>query len=300
MVENLFRQGGQGKSSFLPEEYVAAKSEARANILVLSLFAVVLAGVIGAFMVTIQEKITLERRIASVVEREKEAGARKEQLRELEKQRAQIMEKAEITAALFERVPRWTVLAEVTMRMPTAMRLDSLGIKSTRIEIKPPAPPPGTPKPTAAQAKSLAAKAAAAPKPAVPAEKPKVLPPRFEYALTISGAADQNNDIADFLTSLKESPALDKVEMTFIREARQDDKDLRLFELTATVRTSVDSAALAASLKDLVVKRTELLAATEAVEAQKKGKAASSSTPGTPVTPVTPATASVLEPKENR
>ena len=48
MVENLFKQGGQGKSSFLPEEYVAAKSEARANILVLSLFAVVLAGVIGA------------------------------------------------------------------------------------------------------------------------------------------------------------------------------------------------------------------------------------------------------------
>ncbi len=290
MVENLFKQGGQGKSSFLPEEYVAAKSEARANILVLSLFAVVLAGVIGAFMVTIQEKITLERRIASVVEREKEAGARKEQLRELEKQRAQIMEKAEITAALFERVPRWTVLAEVTMRMPTAMRLDSLGIKSTRIEIKPPAPPPGTPKPTAAQAKSLAAKAAAA-KPAVPAEKPKVLPPRFEYALTISGAADQNNDIADFLTSLKESPALDKVEMTFIREARQDDKDLRLFELTATIRTSVDPAALAASLKDLVAKRTELLAATEAAQAK-------ANTPGQPA--AIPATASAIEPKENR
>jgi len=295
MVENLFKAGGQGKSSFLPEEYVAAKNEARSNILVLSLFAVVLAGVIGAFMVTIQEKITLERRITSVVEREKQAGARKEQLRELEKQRAQIMEKAEITAALFERVPRWTVLAEVTMRMPTAMRLDSLGIKSTRIEIKAPPPPPGKPKPTAAQAKSLAAKAAAAPKPAVPAEKPKILPPRFEYALTISGAADQNNDIADFLTSLKESPALDKVEMTFIREARQDDKDLRLFELTATVRTSVDPATLAASLKDLVVKRTEILAAVEAARGQSKlqGNAL-------PAAPAQPTTASVLEPKENR
>lgn len=298
MVENLFKQGGQGKSSFLPEEYVAAKSEARANILVLSLFAVVLAGVIGAFMVTIQEKVTLERRIASVVEREKEAGARKEQLRELEKQRAQIMEKAEITAALFERVPRWTVLAEVTMRMPTAMRLDTLAIKSTRIEIKPPAPPPGQPKPTAAQAKSLAAKAAAA-KPAVPAEKPKVLPPRFEYALTISGAADQNNDIADFLTSLKESPALDKVEMTFIREARQDNKDLRLFELTATVRTNVDSNALAASLKDLVQKRTEILAAIEAAKEQDKSKGKALPT-DTTLTTQQPSTASVLEPKENR
>jgi Tfp pilus assembly protein PilN len=298
MVENLFKQGGQGKSSFLPEEYVAAKSEARANILVLSLFAVVLAGVIGAFMVTIQEKVTLERRIASVVEREKAAGALKEQLRELEKQRAQIMEKAEITAALFERVPRWTVLAEVTMRMPTAMRLDTLAIKSTRIEIKPPPPPPGQPKPTAAQAKSLAAKAAAA-KPAVPAEKPKVLPPRFEYALTISGAADQNNDIADFLTSLKESPALDKVEMTFIREARQDDKDLRLFELTATVRTNVDSNALAASLKDLVQKRTEILAAVEAAKEQDKNKVKALPTDTTPTT-LQPSTASVLEPKENR
>jgi len=298
MVENLFKQGGQGKSSFLPEEYVAAKSEARANILVLSLFAVVLAGVIGAFMVTIQEKVTLERRIASVVEREKAAGARKEQLRELEKQRAQIMEKAEITAALFERVPRWTVLAEVTMRMPTAMRLDTLAIKSTRIEIKPPPPPPGQPKPTAAQAKSLAAKAAAA-KPAVPAEKAKVLPPRFEYALTISGAADQNNDIADFLTSLKESPALDKVEMTFIREARQDDKDLRLFELTATVRTNVDSNALAASLKDLVQKRTEILAAVEAAKEQDKNKVKALPTDTTPTT-LQPSTASVLEPKENR
>jgi Tfp pilus assembly protein PilN len=270
MVENPFKpQGGATKNSFLPEEYVAAKAEVRSNILVLSLFAVVLAGVIGAFMVTVREKVTIERRMELVMEREKEAGQLKEQLKELERQRAQIMEKAEITSALFERVPRWTVLAEVTMRMPSAMRLDSLVLKSTRIEIKPPAPAAAAKKPPApkSMAKAPAGKKPAEPSPEV---KPKVLPPRFEYALTISGAADQNNDIADFLTSLKQSPALDKVEMTFIREAKSGDRDTRLFEVTATVRTSVDPAALSASLRDLVARRTEQLAKLEAEKQAKK------------------------------
>ena len=51
-----------------------------------------------------------------------------------EEQRAQMMEKAEITAALVERVPRWAVMGEVTLRMPMSMRLDSLTIKSSRTD----------------------------------------------------------------------------------------------------------------------------------------------------------------------
>ena len=49
---NPFTQQGNDAVSFLPEDYVAKKSETRANLLCLTLFGVVMFAVIGAFFVT--------------------------------------------------------------------------------------------------------------------------------------------------------------------------------------------------------------------------------------------------------
>jgi Tfp pilus assembly protein PilN len=256
---NPFSPAGPAHNSFLPEDYIRARAESRANIITLTLFAIVLSSVMGAFVVTKQSVEQVAKRKEFVNQQFQEAGRRIEQLKALEGQQAQMMEKAEITAALVEKVPRWAVLAELTFRMPTDMRLDSLVIKSTRPKVEAPVPTAAS-KPPAV--KSIAGKVAGAIKGGEPKEpeRPKPQVPRFTYALTLEGTAVRNQDIADYLASLKESPALDKVEMAFIREAKENDRELRKFQITANVKTNLDTSVLADSLKRLVGARTRQIA----------------------------------------
>ena len=131
-MSNPFRPVAPVSSSFLPEDYVARKTESRVNILILALFALVLGGVVAAFVVTNRHWHGIRARQLIVNDQWSQEGKKMDQLKALQGQRAQMMEKAEITAALIERVPRWAVLGEIALRMPVDMRLDTLMIKSTR------------------------------------------------------------------------------------------------------------------------------------------------------------------------
>jgi Tfp pilus assembly protein PilN len=271
-MSNPFRPVAPASSSFLPEDYIARKTESRVNILIFTLFVLVMAGVIGAFFVTSRRGKALHERQELVNEQYKQEGAKIDQLKALEAQRAQMMEKAEITAALLERVPRWAVLGEVTLRKPMSSTLDSLVIKSTRTD--PVVAPPAAAAKPAPTVRSLTDKIAGVPPPTP--EKPRVTAPRFTYLMTIVGTAENNADIADFLTSLKNSPIFDSVELTYIREAKQNDKEFRKFELSASIRTDTDTGQLAASLAKLKAERTALL---------EGSKGAHSVTDGTPKEP---------------
>ncbi len=254
------------QSTFLPEDYITAKSEGRANVIALSLYAVVLAGVIGACIVTTRSLLEVRGRNRTASELLGVEGKKIEQIKSLESQRAQMMEKAEITAALIEKVPRWALLGETTLRMPLDMRLEQLCLKSTRA-VAP--PPPAESKPTtgAPLVKSLTDKVTGSKK---EPPKPKVTAPVFTYALTIDGSAMRNNDVADYIASLKQSPVLDKVEMTFIKVVNEKDKEVRKFEVTANVRTNVDSTVLSDSLRRLISARSQAIAGRDA---EKKTKA---------------------------
>lgn len=258
-MTNLFRNPGPTNGSFLPQDYIARKSEARANLFTLTLFTLVLGAVVSAFFVTNRSWQQVSER-QSEIDREYEQEAKKiDQLRALETQRAQMMEKAEITAALCEKVPRWAILGEVVLRMPKDMRLELVNLKSKRID--PPPPPaavPGVPKPQ--QIKSLTASApAGGGKPGAPAEKPRILPPQFEHTLTLTGSAERNNDIADYLAALRASPVLEGVEMQYIRESREKEHVLRKFEISARIRGNPNPEVLASSLQGLVEKRKQMI-----------------------------------------
>lgn len=262
-MTNPFKVGAPAHNSFLPEDYIRAKAESRANIITLALFAVVLAAVMGAFIVTKQTVEVVAKRKEFVNAQFEEAGRKIEQLKALETAQAQMMEKAEITAALVEKVPRWAVMAELTFRMPADMRLDLLHVKSTRPAAVAP-PPPAAAKPPAV--KSIAGKVASTIRgdQAKEPERPKPQVPRFTYALTLEGAAVKNQDIADYLASLKSSPVLDKVEMAYIRETKEGDRELRKFQILAVVRSDLDTTRLAESLRDLVAARARQTAEAEA------------------------------------
>ncbi|HYE60939.1 MAG TPA: PilN domain-containing protein [Phycisphaerales bacterium] len=275
-MSNPFRPVAPANSSFLPEDYIARKTESRVNILILSLFMLVMAGVVGAFLVTNQQGKDIRARQMLVNEQFDAEGKKIEQLKALESQRAQMMEKAEITSALIDRVPRWAVLGEVTLRKPMSSTLDSLVIKSTRKDPVVAAPAAAAPakKPIV---KSLTDKVAGAPDPTP--EKPKVTAPTFTYAMTISGSADNNSDVADFLKSLKDSPILDKVELTFIREAREKDKEFRKFEISASIRTDINSQVLADSLTSLKAARSAQLQKGSTTPDAKAGPTITDATP---------------------
>ena len=190
-------------NSFLPDDYVRRKAEARANLLTLTLFAVVLAAVVGAFLFTNQRWQQVRGRAQEVNDLYVAEATKIEQLKALESQRAQMMEKAEITAALCERVPRWALLAELTLRMPLSMRLDSFALKSKRLD--PPAPTAATAAKDskgvkAADAKekglvkSLTDKLTKTP---TEAQRAKVYPPKFEFTLVLAGTDRQNRTISN-------------------------------------------------------------------------------------------------------
>jgi Tfp pilus assembly protein PilN len=238
-----------GASSFLPQDYIARKAEARANIFCLSLFAVVLACVLGAFVVTNRSWKQLKARQEIVSTQYAEEAQKIEQLKALESQRSQMMEKAELTAGLIEKVPRWALMAEVCLRLREEMCLNEFTIKSRRIEPQQPTPAPGAQNRQQPQVRSLAGTPAGSSAPGAAPARPAIEPTRFEYTLTLVGYAVRNNDIADFLTSLKQSPALADVELQFIRDAKLNNNDVRMFEITARVMTDVDADVLANSVR---------------------------------------------------
>jgi Tfp pilus assembly protein PilN len=257
-MKSLFEQRRPASDSFLPEEYVAERADARANALTLTLFAIALAGVVAAFFVTNRHWQSLRSRQEAINAEYQAEGKKIEQLKSLESQRAAILEKAEITAALVEKLPRWAVLGEITLRMPLTMRLDQCSLKSTRVN---PTPPGGVPGKTPPQSlvKNIADKGKDKKGDPKKEEKPRIEPPKFEYALSIEGTADENNDVADFLASLKQSPAFDTVELTFIKDAKELGRDMRKFQITASLRKGAGTGELSTSLQDLVIRRTEAM-----------------------------------------
>lgn len=237
---------GSGGASFLPADYIQRKAEFRNNIIILSLFAVVLAGVGGAFVLNNARKVKLGTEYRELVEQCKAEEAKIEQLKKLTEQRTVMLEKAEITAALVEKMPRWALLGEVAYRMPAEMRLDEFAMKGTRNTT-------GGMISAKSEVKSLTQEVAD--KQAAEA-RPKVQAPSFTYDIAISGNAKDNNQVADYLSSLKQSPALRDVELTYIKEFRDRETTLRKFEMTARLRNDVPKEKLGESIRQLLAAKT--------------------------------------------
>jgi Tfp pilus assembly protein PilN len=243
---NMKFGGTPGAATFLPDEYVRRKREMRTNMLALGLFAAVMAGVGGAFFVTNRQwrEVRVQQEAISV---EYDAEALKiDQLKKLEAQRKDMLEKAEVAAMLLEKVPRSILLAEVVNRMPEKMTLTEFAIQSKRIAEPP--PPNATKK---AQPKSLSAKTgsgknqAAAGKDAPgepPAPKPR--PPKLEFSILINGVASTDADIADFQASLRDCPLLRGVEWRESKATTIEETQLRQFVLEAVISPGADTRSL--------------------------------------------------------
>ena len=249
MWKPFVRPDQQG-ASFLPQDYVARKAEMRANLICLALFGVVMFGVIAAFFVTNRQWLHVRRSQQAITTQFSQENIKIEQLKQLEKQKNEMMEKAEITTALVERVPRSILMAELITRMPDDITLLELTLVSKRIKDAPP-PKEATKASTGPQIKTLSSAAKPGTGKGIEPPKPeKVAPPRFEYTLKLVGVARVNNNIADYIQSLKNCSLLEQTDLKYIKEVTIEKMDLRKFEIEATIRKEADARGME-PLKDL-------------------------------------------------
>lgn len=222
-------------TSFLPEDYVEKQSSSRANALALGLFAIVMVGVIAAFFVTTRRWETVRAEQSKINELYAQEAKKIEQLKALESQRSQMLDKAEITTALTERIPRSALLEQIVNRCPDdSLAFSELELKSKRIE-----PPKEVHK---ADGKAPAVKSLTDAKKDVKDEKKDpVRAPKFEYSLTINGLAQRNTDVTDFLAKLGECNLLDRPDLPFIDTVKVDQTTFRKFQITAGLNSTADA-----------------------------------------------------------
>lgn len=234
------------QDSFLPEDYVKSKGERRANLLSLTLFGITMLAVVGAFFATNRRWMSVrdqQRSINAMYVREAE---KIEELKELEKQRAEMVTKAEVTAALVERVPRSVLFAELVTRMPadltlTEFELTSEEVKKTR----------GSKRSSGVRTLTGSGNASKNNKKNEEEEESSVYIPEFHQKLRIVGVGLSNDDIADYIENLRQCELLDSVELKFIKESKIDGVLLRSFELGAAIRKGADARGLIEETKPI-------------------------------------------------
>lgn len=219
-----------GGASFLPADYVEKKRERRANLLCLSLFFIVIFGVVAAYFVTNRQTEMVREQQQLINVRYAQAAKDIEQLKQLETQKAEMLAKAELTAALVEKAPRSRVMAEIINRLPDKAALLELELSSERPRVRRVAPP----KPQ--QPQSLTSQADGDQQ-----ASPKIEIPRMTVTLSIVGVASTHNDVATFVTRLQQCELLDRVDLKYSEATTIDDRELNKFLIETRLRPDADA-----------------------------------------------------------
>ena len=214
------------KTSFLPEDYLQNRIHRRTNLICLTLFVIVMAGVVGAFLVTNQQRVEVLRQQRQVDKNFEQAAARLEQLKGLQDRKQRMLQKAKVTAMLLERVPRSNILAELINNMPDLVSLVNLELE-TKVD-KTKRHKPRTSLEAAKQKvrrKKTRGKNADRPE----EQTPRIVPTRV--IITLTGTAATDVDVADYMTSLDRSPLFEMVNLLFSEQILIDDEPVRKFKV---------------------------------------------------------------------
>lgn len=234
MHQNTFQSGG---ACFIPEDVIAKRLERRTSAICLTLFFVVMIVVAGAFFVTNQRWTAVKGHQDAINTRYVQAAKDIEVLKVLEKQRAEMVQKASLTTALIERVPRSILLAEFINRMPEETTLLEFTLESKRVKVDQPIsktrakgkkPKSLTRSPSAEEAEAEA-----------DAAKPK--PPMFVTSLVIIGAASTHQNVSEYLNALQACELLGDVELKYSESTIIDDQGLIKFRLEAELLADADA-----------------------------------------------------------
>lgn len=227
---DLVPQRPDSSASMLPEDYVQAQAEHRANFITVLMFSVVMFCVVSAFLITTRrwESVRLEQERINM-EYAAEA-AKLQQLEQIRERRIQLVQKGEIVHALIEPVPRSVLLADLSARLPRGVSLTLVELEGKRIAQVAAAQAAGQVR-TLSQGTSVNAGNASD-----KAKRPEIIPPRFDFNMTIEGVSPTNQAIADYMSGLQQSELLTGVELELIQQTMVEDLPMRKFKILAKLR----------------------------------------------------------------
>lgn len=233
-MRNLMPGGSNDGASFLPEDYVSRQHDRRTNIIGLTLFFIVITGVLGAFFVTNQRWSDVQSQQEAINTRYQQAAKEIEQLKRLEEQKVEMLSRATLTASLKERAPRSIVLAELLNRMPEQVALSEVTLKSKKIAAR--RAPARSSSVATARTRSLAAGGGGEQE-----QETRPEPPSYVTTLSIQGVAQSHNNVAAYVSSLQSCPLLSGVELRFSEQGMQDDREINKFRIEAMLDSSADA-----------------------------------------------------------
>jgi len=112
--------------NLLPEDYQQRRSQHRANVICMMLFGIVISSVGGAALVSERAGQNTRAVCERINTSYAEAAKLIDEMHHLEAKKRKMLQKAELSAALMERLPRSYVLAMVTNALPEGASLTSL------------------------------------------------------------------------------------------------------------------------------------------------------------------------------
>lgn len=217
--------------NLLPDDYLKQRVRRRADTVCLSLFVVVVASVIGAYVVTERSRghtLVVRDRVNAQYQ---EATKLIEQMQTLEAQKALMMRKAEQTASLVERVPRSTILAILTNARPSGTSLTDVKLTTRRPQLR----DTGRSKGKRSRGKS---------KFSTKPREDEVRKPAF-VEIDVTGLAVTDTAVARFMSNLIGNPMVESVDLDFSRETTVDDATVRQFKIKLRLKNDVDALQLA-------------------------------------------------------
>jgi len=207
--------------SFLPDDYMEKKLRRRTNAILGGLFLVVVTAIGGTL--TWKERTTreLERQKAELDSQMTNAARPIEQFKQMQEKQRELARQAEITASLLERVPRSYLLAEITNGIPSGVSLLDFNMDS---HIRTGAAP-AAPKTAFEQRKAE-----------VESASPSAPPARvYDVHMKITGIANTDVQVAQFITKLNHSSLLRDVNLVISDEFKQGNDVMRKFQIEMTL-----------------------------------------------------------------
>ena len=208
--------------NLLPDDYVARQAQKRTNLLCSALFGVVVAGLLTAAVVSERSYRHTREVSARVRQAYEDAGKLITQLQELEARRQRMLDKANRTAALLERVPRSYLLAAVTEALPEGSSLTRFKLEATQqITIS------GADK---TRYEALKAKRRRAVRKSVD----------LDVQIGVTGLAATDVQVARFIAAMARCPLVALVELVYSQEKKIESRIVREFKVILVLKPDAD------------------------------------------------------------
>ncbi|MEX0655506.1 MAG: PilN domain-containing protein [Phycisphaeraceae bacterium] len=214
--------------SFLPEDYLEKRAARRTNLVCLTLFGIVMLGLIAAFVVSSRQDVEV-RELHRQVNRDFEEAARRiEQLEQLQRQKQDMVRKAQVTGVLLERVPRSLLMAELINHMPPTLSLTELDLSTSVIRTS------ARPRTAIQREQERLQQAQAA------GESPQIEVPETELTVNLIGVAPTDVEVAMFMTSLSNHEMFYDVNLQFSEQTTIEEQTMRQFRIEMKIDQEID------------------------------------------------------------